>query len=104
MNALPSKYEIRKLFPGYRVSIEEKQMNVAVGTLQLQSVPALIVTCIASKTERYGGTYSNRYRNHPVEMDALGEGLRVVKEAGYNAFCSNFGLTIIPSDIIRGKF
>lgn len=102
MSALPTKNEVRKLFPGYRVSIEERQMNVAVGTLQLQTTQALVVTRIASKTEKYAT--ARRYTNHPVEMETLSEGLRILKEAGFNAFCSNFGLTVIPSDVTRGKF
>jgi hypothetical protein len=102
MNALPSKSEVRKLFPGYRVSITEKEMNVSVGRLQLQNVSTLVITAIISKTETYAT--DRRYTNHPVEMETSCDGLRVVKAAGYNAFNSIHGLTVIPSDVERKPY
>lgn len=102
MTSLPTKKQIRNLFPGYKVSIQEREMSVAVARLTLRTVPALVIESITSKTEtRYSMV---KGRTYPIQMETLVDGLKILRDAGYNAWCSTYGLTIIPSDVIRSQY
>jgi len=104
MAQLPTKSEIRKLFPDYVVSLTNDEALIPVAEWEGATVPVLIVTKVAHRTDRLHGRPAgslghDRYTNHPVEMSE-GDMFDAVKNAGYNVIIHVKGVVILPANVV----